>query len=154
MTLKFFRKLKMEKTVVNIGDRILGRHLGHMAPSNVVAIIDAKYLAMIASPEIVFGITNTWTERYPDWEEKSIIIGLFDNPIPTLTKKEMINDLVARPTIFTKALSEHDIPEAAMNSVYDAYFSMVPVTHYNYLPLEDVEVIYTAEEWKKDSEQD
>lgn len=134
--------------LVNIGDRIVGKRTGIMMPSTVVCIMEPT-LFMSSAPVFQIGAQHleTWDENYEGWDKKPVVITKFDTPQKEYTKQQIIEDLEAHPTIFTKSLLDANIPKEALDIVYQTYWETSPARHYGVYPFEDVDVLYSAEEY-------
>lgn len=90
----------MEKEIefdcaLQLGDKITGSKTGCLSPSTIVGIMTAEaYVGIMGHPG------TKWDILYPTWEEKPVVLSLFDNPQRSVSFDEFKNNLLtASPTV-------------------------------------------------------
>lgn len=130
------------ENIVKIGDRIIGKKIGNLTPSTVVAILTSHFYL-----NGVLRITNeytfpSWDEKYPDWKDKLIVVGLFDEPQCPFSFQEVSNRILDNPKSFLNVLKEKTkLTNETINVILNVEYMGAEKSHTTAYPIDDVEVI-------------
>lgn len=124
---------------IKIGDRIVGRQTGTLTPSTVIGIMTHDfYMGSVGRN------TNParWFDLYPDWEEKNIIISMFDEPQYCLTFEELEISLNNNENSFINTLRKKVTLNREMEiAIIQAELDSMPKSLIVAYPIDDVDVI-------------
>ena len=119
----------VESNAIKLGDTVISKQTGLPMAGKVMGIMYADFYRALTRNQFKCSYER-WTELYPLWEEKTIIMVLFSSPIKNLTFEEYIKGY--RKTV------ENDIADDELQVLYKY---TVPETISAYYPEEDVEVL-------------
>lgn len=126
-TFIFMEVEKLEYEVA-LGDRVYTKKTGILAPATIIAITHSeRYNRMIISRELS---TKLWSDLYPDWQSKPIVLLEFDKPQRSCTYEEYCQQNEKYPD--WQSLHEDE---------KQFYYERSPVVYFVIAPIEDIEVI-------------
>lgn len=133
----------MDDITVKIGDRIIGKKIGAMIPSTVIGIMSPMfYFNGVLKLSLETATIPSWDEHYPDWKDKLIVVGLYDEPQCPYTFHEVSTRIKENPYSFLNGLKQKiNLSKEVEDAILKVEYANSDKSHTVGYPIEDVEVI-------------
>lgn len=134
--------IELESLHVKIGDRIIGKKLGNLTPSTVVAILTQDfYFNAVLKVNTEYTVPK-WDEFYPDWKDKLLVVGRFDEPQCPFSYQEICDRIHNNPNSFLNYLkTKVELPKNIEEAILKTEYAGADKSYTNVYPIDDVEVI-------------
>lgn len=116
---------------LQLGDKITGTKTGTLAPSTVVGIMTAEaYIGIMGHPA-----QSKWDVLYPSWQEKPVVLSLFDSPQRNVSFEEFKENLITtNPSIANISAAAPEESEVLFREEYERLPAISLVAY----PMQDV----------------
>lgn len=131
-----------EEYTVKINDRIVGKKIGVLVPSTVIGIVTPQFylngVLKISMDSTLF----LWDEYYPNWKDKLVVIGSFDEPQIVYTFEEISKRYKDNPNSFFNLLKNRvELTKKQEEEILKLEYMTVDKSWTVAYPIDDVEII-------------